>query len=44
MWNDKWSPEGLSLIGRANFDPDTLRASVGNAALTAGGLGGQAIA
>src|SRR3974390_3013657 len=23
MWNDKWSAEGLSLFGRANFDPLT---------------------
>ncbi len=27
MWNDKWSAEGLSLFGRANFDLGPLMAA-----------------
>jgi len=36
MWNDKWSAEGLSLFGRANFDPGSLMAaSIGATAIGA---------
>jgi hypothetical protein len=37
MWNDKWSAEGLSLFGRASFDPGTL--AVGSMGATAVGTG-----
>jgi len=37
MWNDKWSAEGLSLFGRANFDRVTLTGiSMGGTAIGAG--------
>ena len=39
MWNDKWSAEGLSLFGRANFDPGSLMAaSIGATAIGAAQL------
>jgi len=37
MWNDKWSAEGLSLFGRANFDLSTLMAE--SMAATVPGVG-----
>jgi len=38
MWNDKWSAEGLSLFGRANFDPGSLMAVAMGATAIGGGL------
>ena len=37
MWNDKWSVEGLSLLGPANFDLGTLMAE--SMAATVAGAG-----